>query len=136
MESNQPLPEEVKPVLKSMEQVLKDAYTYHREVVKPDDKWATWEECVKDGTVNVCYQAMSEWANQFTTGLSARLDWQINESWKQSEELTRLRSEIAALEATIVDLDKKLIESRQEGERLRSEILGLNDTIDRLKHPF
>lgn len=106
---------EPQPVLKSMEQVLKDVYEKHRTVVNPDDNWATWETCVEDGTVNVCYEAMSDWANQCTIGLSARLDWQINQSFKQSEEISTLQKTIEEQKKEIERITGLMMDSFQAG---------------------
>jgi hypothetical protein len=52
------------------------------------------------------------------------------------KELAKHKEQIANLEATIADYDKKLIESRQEGERLREENRILYKKINDLEHPF
>lgn len=121
----QPVPEEIKPVLKSMEQVLKESYEKHTRA-NPGEKWTAWEDCKTDKSNSLCYEAMANWANQCTTGLSARLDWQINQSFKQSEEIT-------TLEQTIVDYDKQVLEQKGEIESHVNKLKELQGLIERYR---
>lgn len=51
--------------MKSAIDILKEVYTHYKEVVKPDDNWASWETCIEDGTVKLAIDAMEKYAEQF-----------------------------------------------------------------------
>lgn len=47
----------------SAEETLKSSYEHYKNVVKPDDSWASWEKCKEDGTVEMVLSAMHTHAN-------------------------------------------------------------------------
>lgn len=46
------------------EEILKKNYEHHKNVVNPDDNWATWEKVQEDGTTALVYDAMEEYKNE------------------------------------------------------------------------
>lgn len=52
--------------IKSPEEVLKDVYEHHKNNVLPDENWASWEQCKKDGTIYMVVSAMEAYHAQFT----------------------------------------------------------------------
>jgi hypothetical protein len=102
--SNQPLPEDIKQTMedKGIRYALKGVYPG-----RYSERLSGQSQCARD--------RYTPYMDGIEDGYSLALP-----------ELTRLREEIEALEATIADYDKKLIESRLEGERLRDIIYYTN----------
>ncbi len=99
--SNQPLPEEVKQ--KAWPLLGYAPGNYMNKCVS-----CRTEMQMVDKLCFQCWECAARKANEI-----------MDEAVK---ELAKYKEQIAALKATIADYDKKLIESRQEGERLRGLI--------------
>ncbi|HRP30489.1 MAG TPA: hypothetical protein PKV73_01290 [Agriterribacter sp.] len=53
-------PQEIEQISREAERILKLAYVRHTTEVNPDDNWADWETCKKDGTVEMVLEAMTK----------------------------------------------------------------------------